>query len=86
MVVSAFGIAYGIGQIPAGFLADRIGPRKVITVGICGVAVAGLLVGFSQTFVMMLVFLALMGIAGGGYHPAAAPLITASVKPDLAPT
>jgi len=82
MVVSAFGIAYGIGQIPAGFLADRIGPRKIITVGICGVAIAGLLVGLSQTFVMMLVCLALMGIAGGGYHPAAAPLITASVEPE----
>ncbi|MEE8418973.1 MAG: MFS transporter [Dehalococcoidales bacterium] len=82
MVVSAFGIAYGIGQIPAGVLADRIGPRKVITVGICGVAIVGLMVGLSQTFIMMLVFLALMGIVGGGYHPAAAPLITDSVAPE----
>lgn len=29
----------------------------------------------------MIVFLALMGVAGGGYHPSAAPLISASVEP-----
>ncbi len=82
MVVSAFSLAYGIGQLPAGVLADRIGARILITIGICGVAVAGLLVGLSQTYIMMLVFLALMGIAGGGYHPAASPLISASVEPE----
>jgi len=53
----------------------------MITVGICGVALAGLVVGLSQTYIMMVVFLALMGLLGGGYHPAAPPLITASVKP-----
>jgi MFS family permease len=78
-VVGAFTTAYGIGQLPAGWLADRIGPRIVVTVGICGVAVAGFLVGLSQTYIMMLVFLALMGVAGGGYHPAAPPIIASSV-------
>ncbi len=81
LVVSAFSLSYGIGQLPAGWLADRIGPRILITIGICGVAVAGLLVGLSQTYIMMMVFLALMGIVGGGYHPSAAPLIIASVAP-----
>ena len=39
------------------------------------------MVGFSQTYLMTIVFLVLMGIAGGGYHPSAAPLISASVEP-----
>jgi len=82
LVISAFNLSYGIGQVPAGFLADRIGPRLLLTIGIGGVALAGLLVGLSQTFIMMIVFLALMGIAGGGYHPSAAPLISASVEPQ----
>ncbi|MBI2329168.1 MAG: MFS transporter, partial [Chloroflexi bacterium] len=81
VVISAFSLSYGIGQLPAGWLADRIGPRILLTIGICGVALAGLLVGLSQTYILMIVFLALMGIAGGGYHPSAAPLITASVEP-----
>ncbi len=81
LVISAFTLAYGIGQLPAGWLADRIGHRLVITVGICGVAVAGFFVGLSQTYVMMIVLLALMGVLGGGYHPAAPPMISALVEP-----
>jgi len=81
LVVFVFNLAYGIGQLPAGWLADRIGTRVLITVGICGVAVAGILVGLSQTYLMMMVFLVLMGVLGGGYHPSAAPLISKSVEP-----
>jgi predicted MFS family arabinose efflux permease len=81
LVIAAFSLSYGIGQLPAGWLAGRIGSRILITAGICGVALAGLLVGLSRTFVMMIVFFGLMGITGGGYHPAAPPLISASVEP-----
>lgn len=81
LVLSAFSLSYGIGQLPAGWLADRIGPRILITIGISGVALAGLLVGLSQTYFIMLIFLVLMGLAGGGYHPAAIPLISASQEP-----
>jgi MFS family permease len=81
LVVSAFTLSYGISQLPAGRLADRIGPRMLITIGISGVALAGLLVGLSQSYIMMLVFLVLMGLLGGGYHPSASPTISASVEP-----
>ena len=81
LVVSAFTLSYGIGQLPAGRLADRIGPRMLVTIGISGVALAGLLVGLSQSYMMMLVFLVVMGLLGGGYHPAASPTISASVEP-----
>jgi len=81
LVISAFSLSYGIGQLPAGWLADRIGPRLLITIGVCGVALAGLLVGLSQTYIMMIVFLVLMGVLGGGYHPAASPLLSISVEP-----
>ncbi len=76
---SVFTLAYGISQLPAGWLADRIGARLLITIGISGVAVAGLMVGLSPTYTIMVVFLVLMGILGGGYHPAASPLVSASV-------
>jgi len=80
-VVSAFNLSYGIGQLPAGWLTDRIGPRLMITIGICGVALAGFFVGLSQSLMMIVSFLALMGFLGGGYHPAAPPMISASVDP-----
>jgi MFS family permease len=82
MVVSAFTIAYGIGQIPAGWLADRIETRKLMAVGISGVALASILVGLSNTHLLMIVCLILMGLVGGGYHPSAPRLISASVKPE----
>ena len=80
-VVSAFTLSYGISQLPAGWLADRLGPHILITTGISGVALAGLLVGLSPTYVIMVVFLVLLGVLGGGYHPSAAPLLTAFVEP-----
>jgi len=78
-VTSSFALSAGAGQLPSGWLADRIGPTILIMVGIFGVAVAGVLVGISHTYVMLLVFLVFMGLLSGGYHPAATPLISASV-------
>ncbi|MBN1664167.1 MAG: MFS transporter [Deltaproteobacteria bacterium] len=79
-VVSAFTLSYGMAQLPSGWLADRLDTRKLITLGISGVAAAGLLVGLSQTYVMMICCLVLMGALGGGYHPSAPPLISQSVE------
>jgi len=79
-LISAFSLSYGIGQLPAGWFADRFGPRMLITIGICGVAVAGFLIGLSSTYMLMVIFLILMGLMGGGYHPSAPPLIAASVE------
>ncbi len=78
---SAFALSYGISQLPGGWLADRISPRIVLTMGVAGVALAGLLVGLSPTYIMLVIFLVLLGATGGGYHPAAAPLVSASVEP-----
>lgn len=81
ILLSAFSLSYGISQLPAGWLADRIGRRLLLTIGICGVALAGLLVGFSQTYIVLIIFLVLMGIMGGGYHPASVAMISASFEP-----
>ena len=81
LLLSVFSLSYGISHLPAGWLADRIGARILITIAICGVALAGLLVGLSQTYTMMLGSLALMGVLGGGYHPTSPPLISALVEP-----
>ena len=82
-VLSAFTITNGFSQIPSGWLADRIGPRILIMTGISGVAVAGILVGTSQTYIMMIVFLVLMGLLCGGYHPSATPTVSSLVEPEM---
>jgi MFS family permease len=79
----SFALASAIGQLPGGILADKIGPVALIMVGTLGVALAGVAVGLSQSYVMFLVFLMLMGLLSGGYHPSATPLISASVDPKI---
>ena len=81
LVISAFGIVYGLSQLPGGWLADRLGPRTVITIGIGGSAITGLLAGLSQNYIMLLASLVLMGLLGGGYHPAATSMIPTVVEP-----
>lgn len=81
LVVSAFSVPYGIAQLPSGWLADRVGPRLLLLVGTSGVASAGLLVGVSTSYMMMLLFLALMGLLGGGYHPSAPAVISSVTDP-----
>jgi len=82
LIPMSFAISGATGQLPAGWLADRVGPTLLIAVGTIGVALAGVLIGFSKSFIMLISFLLLMGLLSGGYHPAATPLISASVKPQ----
>lgn len=78
-ITSAFALSSGAAQLPSGILADRLGPTILITIGILGVAIAGLFVGLSHTYIMLIVFMVIMGLAAGGYHPASTPLISMSV-------
>lgn len=81
-VISAFMLSYGLGHLPAGWLADRVEPRKLMTIGISGVALAGIMIGLSSTYLLLIVFLILMGLLAGGYHPSAPSLISSSVQPE----
>ena len=79
-LVSAFNLSYGVSQLPGGWLSDRVGARILITIGVSGVALCGLFVGISSTYVMMIIFLVVLGLLGGGYHPASSPLVSDSVE------
>ncbi len=78
---SAFLLSYGVSQLPGGWLADRVSPRLLITIGISGVSLAGLMAGLAPNYILLAAALVLMGLLGGGYHPSAAPLISAVVEP-----
>ncbi len=81
-VTTVFALAGGAAQLPAGWFADRFSPIVLIAIGTLGVALGGILVGISQTYVMLLICLLLMGLMTGGYHPASTPLILASVDTE----
>lgn len=79
---SAFALSYGFSQIPLGWLSDRLGRRALITLGISGMAFFAILIGFTPNYFFLMGCLILMGIMGGGYHPASAPLVSAAVDPS----
>ena len=83
LVPASYGLASAAGQLLCGWLGDRILPSILIMIGTLGVALAGVAVGLSQTYVMFLLFLGLMGLVSGGYHPAATPLVSSSVDPKM---
>ncbi len=82
VVLSAFAITSGISQLPAGWLADRFGPRVIVAMGVSGVAIAGLLIGLSPSYMSLIVFVVLAAILGGGYHPASVSAISVSIPPE----
>lgn len=79
-LLGAFHLTTGFSNLPAGWLADRLGPRLLITVAIAGTGLAGIFIGLAQNYSMLVVFLILMAALGGGYHVSAPPLIAASTK------
>ena len=78
-IMSGSLIAYGISHLPAGWLSDRLGPRIMILLGISGVAFFAILAGLAPSYLLLFIFMILLGLMGGGYHPAASPLVAASV-------
>lgn len=81
VLASAFAITSGISQLPSGWLADRFGVRLMVVLGVSGVATAGLLLSFSPSYTVLLIFIVLAALLGGGYHPASAVAISTSVSP-----
>lgn len=82
LVMSAFTITNGFAQLPAGWLADRLGARFMVLLSITGVAVAGFLIGSSNSITTLVIFLIIAAIMGGGYHPASAAAISSSVPAE----
>ena len=73
--ISAFFFAYALGQVPAGWFADRMGPRRALAlyVGAWSLAIVG--VAMSRTLGALVVARLLLGLSQAGAYPAAAGMI-----------
>lgn len=65
-LTSSYFIGYTIGQIPWGYLADRIGSRRVIAISIIGVSSSTILFGLSINIWQLIAFRFLAGLLGAG--------------------
>ena len=71
---------YGLGAFPAGYLADRFGSKRILTVGVFGMAVSSILVGLSPGASSFAITYGILGIFASIHHPAGLSLIARRVK------
>lgn len=74
-VLSAFFVGYAAMQIPGGWLADRFGPRPVISLSIIGWSIFTFLTGVATSLAVLIVIRVLFGIAEGPYPSAASKAV-----------
>lgn len=70
---------YGFGGIPAGYMADRFGPKQVLTLGVLGMSISSILVGSSYGMWPFAVAYALLGLFSSIHHPAGLTFIARGV-------
>jgi sugar phosphate permease len=74
-ILGAFFLTYALFQIPIGVLADRYGPRLVLTIAIAAWSTVTALTGFATSFATLLVIRLILGVTEAGAYPAAAGLV-----------
>ncbi|MEW6141840.1 MAG: MFS transporter [Chloroflexota bacterium] len=75
VLANIFGLAFGFTALPSGFLADRIGEKRLLAVCclVSGIAAVG--VGLSTNVYVLGAALLALGLALGLYHPAGAAFV-----------
>jgi MFS family permease len=76
VIASVFGFLFGLNAIPAGFLSDRIGSRKVAALSMILCAGSAVLVGLAWDKTVLALFFVVMGIGAGLYHPSGISLVS----------
>jgi MFS family permease len=82
--LTAFNVTTALCQTPAGFLADRIGPRPVLISGLLLGAVCLAVVGTIPSFWLLVAMFALFGVSNGVYHPADYAILSQLVSQERA--
>ncbi len=80
LIVSVFSYAFGIGSLPAGFLADKLGPRRLVTFFLFGSGLLSALVLFIPSLLAYGIIMGFIGLFCSMYHPASNTLISQSVR------
>src|SRR3954465_7900033 len=67
--LTVFGMVSALTQAPIGYLADHIGARKVLLIGLSVGGVALIMLGLHLSYTSLVVCAALLGLANSVYHP-----------------
>ena len=67
--LTVFGLVSGLTQAPIGYLADHIGARKVLLIGLTVGGLALIVLGMNLSYTSLILCAALLGLANSVYHP-----------------
>ncbi|MBX3442563.1 MAG: MFS transporter [Planctomyces sp.] len=74
-LLSAFFWSYALAQVPSGWLTDRYGPRRMLTLYIVAWSAGTAAMGWVHGFAMLLLTRLAIGIAQAGAYPACASVV-----------
>ncbi len=75
--LTVFAVISGLTQAPIGYVADHIGARKILLIGICLGSAALIMLGLHLSYASLIVCAALLGLANSVYHPANYAILSA---------
>ncbi len=80
LVVTVFSYAFGIGSLPAGYFADKFGPRRLITLFLFGAGILAMGVWSMSSLVNYGILMGGIGLFCSTYHPASNTLISLGIR------
>ena len=76
LLTSAYSLTSGVSQLFGGWISDRIDRKKAMAIGLAGVGISAVGIGFSPNYYTILAILIIQGILAGFFHPSAVASIT----------
>lgn len=76
LVVTAFSYAFGLGSLPAGLMADKVGPRRLVTLFLFGAGILCMAVWTVNSLWFYGIIMGLIGLFCSTYHPASNTLLS----------
>ncbi len=75
--LTVFAVVSGLTQAPMGYLADHIGARKVLLIGLTAGGLALIMLGLHLSYPFLIASAVLLGLANSVYHPADYAILSA---------
>jgi len=77
LALTTFAVVSGVTQAPIGYLADHIGARKILLMGLTLGGFALIMLGLHLSYPWLIACAALLGLANSVYHPADYAILSA---------
>jgi MFS family permease len=78
--LTVFAVTSGLTQAPIGYLADRIGARKILLMGLTLGGFALIMLGLQLSYPWLIASAVLLGLANSVYHPADYAILSAHMN------